>query len=176
MISGAADYTVCYFDKRLKTTHAHQLALPVIFYSPLQTLYWYDKPSVIQEVPELEFFDNVPVTFDETKVINDKIGQQVTIARRNGENWYVGSIGNDEPQKVNIPLDFLPSGKKFKATLYTDDDAVQTSTKVKVITLVVDRNTVLKFQLKAKGGSAMQLSPATADTIKKTKRYRGEML
>ena len=45
MINGAADYTICYFDKRLKTTHAHQLAASLVFYSPLQTIFWYDKPS-----------------------------------------------------------------------------------------------------------------------------------
>ncbi|HET9570683.1 MAG TPA: glycoside hydrolase family 97 catalytic domain-containing protein [Bacteroidales bacterium] len=176
MIAGAADYTVCYFDKRLKTTHAHQLALPVIFYSPLQSFYWYDKPSVIQEVVELEFFDNVPVTFDDTKVINDKIGQQVTIARRSGENWFVGTIGNDEPQTVAVPLGFLMPDKKYKAILYTDDDAVLTPTKVKVSTLIVDRNAVLKFQLKVKGGSAIRLLPATNADVKQLKRYKGEML
>lgn len=47
MINGAADYTICYFDKRLKTTHAHQLAASLVFYSPLQTIFWYDKPSFI---------------------------------------------------------------------------------------------------------------------------------
>ena len=176
LIAGAADYTVCYFDKRLKNTHAHQLALSVIYYSPLQTFYWYDRPAIIEEVPELEFFDNVPVTFDETKVINDKIGQQVTIARRNGDKWYVGTIGNDERQKVDVPLDFLRPDKKYKATIYTDDDAVQTPTKVKVTTLIVDHNAVLKFQLKVKGGSAVQLVPATTADIKKEKRYKSEII
>jgi Glycoside hydrolase 97. len=173
MIAGAADYTVCYFDKRLKTSHAHQLALPVIYYSPLQSFYWYDRPAIIKEVPELEFFDNVPVTFDETKVINDQIGQQVTIARRSGEAWYVGTIGNDDPQTVKVALGFLLPDKKYKAVLYTDDDAVQTATKVKVSSLLVDQNTVLKFQLKAKGGSAIQLLPATATEVKHLKRYKG---
>ena len=55
LISGAADYTICYYDKRLKTTHAHQLAASVIFYSPLQTLFWYDKPSFYNNEPEITF-------------------------------------------------------------------------------------------------------------------------
>ena len=44
-LAGAADYTICYFDPRIKTTHAHQLALAAVYYSPLQTLYWYDRPE-----------------------------------------------------------------------------------------------------------------------------------
>ena len=48
-IAGPADYTVCYFDHRLKTTHAHQLAMAVVSYSPLQWIFWYDKPSAVRE-------------------------------------------------------------------------------------------------------------------------------
>jgi alpha-glucosidase len=51
MINGAADYTICYYDHRLKTTHAHQLAASLVFYSPLQTLFWYDRPSAYQGEP-----------------------------------------------------------------------------------------------------------------------------
>ena len=100
----------------------------------------------------------------------------MTIARRNGDKWYVGTIGNDERQKVDVPLDFLRPDQKYKATIYTDDDAVQTPTKVKVTTLIVDHNAVLKFQLKVKGGSAVQLVPATTADIKKEKRYKSEII
>jgi alpha-glucosidase len=77
-IVGAADHTICYYHqiglksnltRYIKTTSAHQLALAVIFYSPLQFLYWYDKPSDVQNEPELEFFDQVPVAWDDTKVV-----------------------------------------------------------------------------------------------------------
>lgn len=172
MIAGAADYTVCYFDPRIKNTHAHQLAFPVIFYSPLQTLYWYDTPERIQEVPELEFFDQVPVTFDDTKVIHDKIGEYVTIARRNGEDWFVGSIGNNEAQKLSTPLHFLAAGQNYVAHIYTDDDKVETPTKVRITRLIVNNESVLHFRLKERGGCTIHLSPATKDDLKKYKTHK----
>lgn len=172
MIAGAADYTVCYFDPRIKNTHAHQLAFPVIYYSPLQTLYWYDTPARIAEVPELEFFDNVPVTFDDTKVVHDKIGEYVTIARRSGDDWFVGSIGNNDAQKIATPLDFLQVGQKYVAHLYTDDDHAQTPTKVGITRLIVDSTSILNFRFKARGGCAIHLSPATKDDLKKYKTYK----
>lgn len=176
MIAGAADYTVCYFDPRVKNTHAHQLAFPVIFYSPLQTLYWYDTPERIQEVPELEFFDNVPVTFDDTKVIHDKIGEYVTIARRSGDDWFVGSIGNNDAQKISMPLHFLTAGQKYVAHIYTDDDHVQTPTKVKITRLIVDSLSVLNFQFKERGGCTIHLLPVAKDDLKKYKPYKKNMV
>ena len=47
-LCGPADYTPCYFNARVKNTHAHQLAMPVVYYSPVTFLYWYDTPSLYQ--------------------------------------------------------------------------------------------------------------------------------
>jgi alpha-glucosidase len=81
-IGGAADYTICYYTNRIKTTHAHQLAMAAVYYSPIQTLFWYDKPSQSKDEPELEFWRKIPTTWDETKVVNGKIGEYITIARK----------------------------------------------------------------------------------------------
>lgn len=159
MISGAGDYTVCYFDPRIKNTHAHQLAFPVIYYSPLQTLYWYDTVDRVEEVPELEFFDKVPVVFDDTKVIHDKIGEYVTIARRKGEEWFIGTIGNNDAQDVSVPFDFLENEKTYLAHIYVDDDTVDTGTKVGVSKVEVNSTTVKKFRLKPSGGIAIHVYP-----------------
>lgn len=174
-IFGAADYTVCYFDPRLtKTTHAHQLALPVIFFSPLQTLYWYDTPKRIVEVPELEFFDQVPTTWDETKVIHDFMGEYVSIARRKDAGWWYGSICGDSARQTQLPLNFLETGKTYIATLYTDDASVQTVTHVKVSSILVTNNQILKIDLKASGGCAVKIEPSTKESGNGIKRYKGE--
>ncbi|GAB6011320.1 glycoside hydrolase family 97 catalytic domain-containing protein [Viscerimonas tarda] len=172
MIAGAADYTVCYFDPRIKNTHAHQLALPVVFYSPLQTLYWYDTPARIEDVPELDFFDKAPVTWDETQVIHDKIGEYVTIARRNNEDWFVGTIGNNDARKITTSLNFLKNGQKYVAHIYNTDERLQTSTKVKITTVIVDNTTLLPFLLKERDGCAIRLSPATKEDLKQYKAYK----
>jgi len=158
-IAGAADYTICYYDKRIKTTHAHQLALAAIYYSPLQTLYWYDKPEFYQGEPEIEFFDKVPTVWDETKVLEGTPGQFITTARRKGEEWFIGTITNNDARNLKVSLSFLPKGKKYLASIYSDDSSVNTKTKIKVQKIKVDSRTVIDTRLLASGGQAVWLSP-----------------
>ena len=172
MICGAGDYTVCYFDPRLKNTHAHQLTFPVMYFSPLQTLYWYDTPDRIKEVPELEFFDNVPVVWDETKVVDDAIGEHVVIARRSGEQWFAGAITNDDGRTLPVPTDFLETGKDYVLRVYTDDPASDSPTKVKCARYIVKGGQALTFNLQPKGGAAMHFIPATQADVKAYKRLK----
>ena len=158
-ICGAADYTICYYDKRIKTTHAHQLALAAIYYSPLQTLYWYDKPAMSKDEPELEFWDKIPTIWDETRVLQGEIGQYITTARRKGEEWFIGTITNNEARELTLKFDFLPKGKKYKMKTYSDDPSVKTATKVKVEEKIVNNGTVIKINLQSSGGQAAWLSP-----------------
>ena len=161
MLCGAGDYTVCYFDPRIRNTHAHQLAFPVIFFSPLQTLYWYDTPARTADVPELEFFDNVPVVWDDTKVIDDSIGEHIAIARRSGEEWFAGAISGENACEIEVPTgDFLEKGRKYIVRTYTDDEDADTPTKVRVAGYVIEGGDVLRFRLLAKGGAAMHFIPA----------------
>jgi len=170
-LAGAADYTICYYDKRLKTTHAHQLAMTAVYNSPLQFLYWYDQPSAYQGEPEIEFFDNVKTVWDDTKVLAGEIGEYVSIARRSGEEWFVGTMTNNDARKVSTSLSFLDNGKKYVANLYTDDDTVQTRTNVRITRVIVDSDSELSFQLKASGGCAIHLVPANKDDLRKHKAY-----
>lgn len=158
-IAGAADYTICYYDKRIKTTHAHQLALAAIYYSPLQTLYWYDKPAMSQDEPELEFWDRIPVSWDETRVVQGAPGEYITTARRKGEEWYVGTITNNQARTVTLSCDFLPKGKTYTARIYSDDPAAPTATKVKVEEKKITASTLLPIKLQASGGQAIWIKP-----------------
>lgn len=172
MLCGAGDYTVCYFDPRIRNTHAHQLAFPVLFFSPLQTLYWYDTPARVKEVPELEFFDNVPVVWDDTRVIDDAIGQHVAIARRSGGEWFVGAISGDEACEVTLPTDFLEAGRDYVMRAYTDDETVDTPTHVRVSRHLVRGGMPLHFAFKARGGAALHFQPADSVDTKGIKRLR----
>jgi len=166
-VAGAADYTFCYFYRKelghptrhIQNTSAHQLALPVIYYSPLQWMYWYDKPDDYQNEPELAFWDVLPTTWNNTKVLNGEIGKYITVARRNADKWFVGSITNTDARDLKVPLDFLEPGKKYEATLYFDDDQVATRTRVGISKQKVDAKTVLNIQLKASGGQAILIEP-----------------
>lgn len=158
-MAGAADYTLCYYDKRIKTTHAHQLAMAAVYYSPIQTLFWYDKPSFSNNEPELEFWDKIPTSWDDTKYLQGKPGESVTVARRSGGDWFIGTLNNDSAKAIDISFDFLPTGRKYTATIYSDDDKVQTATKVAVKKMTVTSASKLNVPLKAAGGQAVWLTP-----------------
>jgi alpha-glucosidase len=158
-IAGPADYTICYYDHRIKTTHAHQLALAAIYYSPLMTLFWYDRPAAYQQEPEVEFFEKIPASWDETKVLDGQPGEFITMARRRGEDWFLGSITNDSARSTTIALSFLPRGKKYMATIYSDDTTVKTATHVRRLQKKVDASAVLTVGLLPSGGEAIWLSP-----------------
>lgn len=154
-IGGAADYTICYYTNRIKTTHAHQLAMAAVYYSPIQTLFWYDKPAQSKDEPELEFWRKIPTTWDETKVVNGKIGEYVTIARKSGNDWFLGCMTNNDALKLTIDFSFLTAGKKYKAHLYYDDASVNTATKVGMKTIDVDSTSQLEADLLPSGGYAV---------------------
>jgi alpha-glucosidase len=166
-VAGAADYTFCYFFRKelghptrhIQNTSAHQLALPVIYYSPLQWMYWYDQPGSYQNEPELAFWDVLPTTWNDTKIINGEIGKYITVARRSGDKWFVGCITNTDAREQKIPLDFLEPGKKYEATFYFDDDQVATRTHVGISKQKVDAKTVLNIKLRPSGGQAILIEP-----------------
>ncbi len=157
-IAGPADYTICYYDKRIKTTHAHQLALAAIYYSPLQTLFWYDQPGAYQGEPEITFFEKIPTVWDETSVLQGEIGQYISTARRSGNDWFVGTITNTEGRSLKLPCRFLTKGKKYIAHIYSDDATATTGTRVKVSSREVDASTVLDMSLLPSGGEAIWIT------------------
>jgi alpha-glucosidase len=173
-LCGPADYTICYYHRPelkprlaetqnthvLRTTSMHQMALSVVYYSPLQFMYWYDKPEDSKDEPELEFFDHVPTVWDDTKVLDGEIGKYITIARKKNDEWFVGSITNNDARDIKINCSFLPAGKKFKATIYYDDPKSPIRTKVSMKQIVVDSKSVLDAHLLGSGGHAIWMRPA----------------
>ena len=176
MLAGPGDHTICYFAPRVERawSHGFQLAKSVCIYSPWQFLYWYDRPGgsdpnkggaggsrrTITEVPELEFFDNVPTVWDETSVIHARIGCYAVIARRSGRRWFVGCMNAGKQRALDVPLGFLPAGTRYVAHIYSDDASAKTPTRVKVETRPVDSTTTLRVSIKAPGGVAIRLAPA----------------
>ena len=159
MINGAADYTICYFDKRLKVTHGHQLAASMVYYGPLQVLYWYDTPERVEDVPELKWLDELPTTWDESHVLSGTPGESIVIARRKGTDWYVAAMTNTEGRTVTItPADFLTAGK-WQTTIYNDDPSVDTSTKVGVTNRIVHGKSSIRLQLQPSGGAVLRFTP-----------------
>jgi len=134
----------------------------VIYYSPLQWMYWYDKPDDYQGEPELEFWDALPTVWDDTKVIGGEIGQYITVARRSGDEWFVGTITGNDPRELEIPLSFLDKDRSYRAVIYSDDETVNTRTHVKTEQAKVTKETVLHVKLKPSGGRAIRIIPFPA--------------
>jgi alpha-glucosidase len=166
-VAGPADYTYCYYYRKelghptrfIANTSAHQLALPVVYYSPFQFLFWYDKPEDYKGEPEIAFWDAMPTIWDDTKVLCGEISKYISVARRSGNSWFIGTITNTEARELKIPLGFLTPGKKYEATIYSDNPTVNTRTKVGVNQVRVDSSTILTIQLQASGGEAILIRP-----------------
>jgi alpha-glucosidase len=129
-LAGPVDFTAGAFDtkfeqwrpdSRVPTTLAKQLALYVVIYSPWQMLC--DLPENYEgNLPALQFLKDVPTNWDKTVGLNSKIGEFTTIARkdRDSENWYLGSITNEDGRVISVDLDFLDEGAWYTVKGYQD--------------------------------------------------------
>jgi len=98
-------------------TRCHQLAMFVVYESPLMMVC--DDPAAYRNQPGLEFIKNVPSSWDETKVIEGKIAEEIIIARRSGADWYVGGMTDWTARDVSISLSFLDKGE-YQAEIFQD--------------------------------------------------------
>ena len=170
-IAGAADNTNCYFTNRVDKmgSHAAQMAKAVCIYSPLQFLFWYDRPvpdslltgkeGEIKEVPELAWYDALPTVWDETLVLESDMEKFTTIARKSGDSWFLGSLNGLASRSVHLKFDFLEKNKKYKAIIYTDDESLNTSTNVKISTMNIDWQSALTLNVSERNGFAIHILP-----------------
>ena len=177
MIGGAADYTICYYDSRLKNTHAHQLAASLVMYSPMQTILWYDSYKAYDGEPEMEWFENLQTTFDDSRVLDGRPAENVVMARRKGEEWFVGAMTGNDGREQDVCLSFLDEGRTYLAYIYTDGGAeVKTRTQVRCSYFTVDASQTMHFRLLPRGGAAVRFVPLDKKAAKGYRRYRGGLL
>jgi alpha-glucosidase len=139
-------------------TRAHQLALYAIFESAFQMAS--DYPEAYQGQPDFEFIKAAPTVWDETHVVNGKPGDFITVARRRGREWFIGSITGWHPNELDISLEFLGRGE-FVAEVYADAaDADTNPTHTARETKKVTASTVLHVKLANGGGAAIRVRPA----------------
>jgi len=183
MLSGPFDFTPGIFDllfeevrpnNRVNTTLAKQLALYVVIYSPLQMAA--DLPENYENQPAFQFIVDVPVDWQDTRVLHGQIGDYVTFARkdRNSEDWYIGSITDEEGRTLETKLSFLDAGRKYVAEIYADATEANWKTNPLAIDIskaVVDQTTMLKLRLAPGGGQAMRIRPATAEEASRIPPY-----
>ena len=129
-------------------TRCHQLAMFVVYESPLMMVC--DDPAAYRGQPGLEFIRHVPSSWDETKVIEGKIAEEIIIARRRGADWYVGGMTDWTAREVSIPLGFLGEGE-YEAEVYRDV-AADRPTEMEIVKMVVNARSELAVRM-ASGGA-----------------------
>lgn len=173
-LAGPADYTPGGFrnatedgfvardtNPMVMGTRAQQLALYVVFMTPFPMVS--DSPQAYAGQPAFQFIRDVPVSWDETRVLNGEPGQFITVARRHEEEWDLGSITNWTPRTLRVPLTFLSSGTKYTAEIYEDaPDAAVEPTHVTIRHQDVSPGDILTLALAPGGGSAIRFVPHRA--------------
>lgn len=160
-LCGPADYTLCYFNSRVKNTKTHQLAMAAVYFSPLQFMFWYDRPADCHDEAELKFWHDIPTVWDDSRALDGSPGEFIVQARRSGNHWYVGAMNGLTAREISInTADFLEKGKKYRVEIYTDDAQLQTRTQVAISTLkTVKYGKTLTLHLPASGGAALHFLP-----------------
>lgn len=158
-MTGAADYTICYDAANysrldMKTTKAHQLALSIILFSPLQHIFWYGSPEWYSNEMEIELFKNLPTVWDDFKVIDGFPRRYYALARRKGDTWYVAAITGLLQTDIEFPLSKI-SKKSCTVTLYEDTSDAS----IKKTIFPANPSDILKISLRPNSGSVMVIKP-----------------
>ena len=144
-----AQFQVSFTRPQVMGSRAHQLAMFVVYDSPLQMVA--DSPDVYVDAPGADFIRLVPTTWDETRVLDGAIGEYIVLARRSGADWYVGAMGNEAARTLDLDLTFLGDGA-FEATLWQD---AATPAEVRRDTRRLHSGDALRLALAEGGGGAV---------------------
>ncbi|MBV4359642.1 glycoside hydrolase family 97 protein [Parasegetibacter sp. MAH-26] len=173
LMGGPMDYTPGIFKlknyspedptRQVHTTLVKQMALYITMYSPVQMVS--DLLENYEAKPDaFQFIKDVPVDWDDSKILEAEPGDYITIARKEKgkDNWFIGAITDENARTTNIPLDFLDKGKKYIAVVYADGDKADwkdNPESYKIQKLKVDAKTKLNLKLAPGGGAAISIMP-----------------
>jgi len=136
-------------------TRAHMMAMYVVLENYLGMVC--DYPQAYEGQPGFDFIQKVPTTWDETKVVDAKVGEYIILARRKENDWYVGAITNNEARAIDIPMSFLSTGQ-YLARIYSDsNDALIQPNHIIETTKEISSSDFFTIYLAKGGGMAMHL-------------------
>lgn len=168
LLAGPLDYTPGIFDLkfdpqeqyRVHTTLAKQLAMYVTLYSPMQMAA--DMVENYENQPAFAFIEQVPVSWDETRVLQGEIGDYISMARRKDGQWFIGSMTDEQPRNLTVNLDFLSAGIPYIAKIYADSIETEFDTNPTAIFIgeyLVKKGDTLTSILASGGGQAVHIYP-----------------
>lgn len=135
------------------TTRGHALSMYVVYDSPLQMVA--DSPDAYVGQDGLDFLQIVPASWDETRILDGKLGQYIVSARRINNVWFVGLMTNEEGREVTLDLSFLPKGQ-YGVDIWQDGVAID-RLEIKKGVKLVTRTLTLKAA--ANGGAVARIYP-----------------
>ncbi|MGH7227266.1 MAG: glycoside hydrolase family 97 catalytic domain-containing protein, partial [Gemmataceae bacterium] len=142
---------------------------PLVIGTPSRTLASYvvyqnhlpmvaDYPSAYRGHPGLPMLAKIPTSWDDTKALSGVVGEYIVIARRHGEDWYLGAMNDRRPRAVEVPLRFLGSGR-YRAEIFADDPQEEKVQRLVRRTEEVGAQDALKIGLASAGGYLARLTP-----------------
>lgn len=181
LLSGPMDYTPGTFDilleksknspdfkkwhaldkgnSRVNTTLSKQLANWVILYSPVQMAS--DLIEHYEGHPAFQFFRDFDADCDWSKALDGEPGQFVVIVRKAKDNYFLGASTNESARTVDVKLDFLESGRSYKATIYADAPATNwktNPTEYQITERIVTADDILNIKMAEGGGQAVSFT------------------
>jgi len=159
--ANAKTFKVHYTAPMVLGTRCHMLGMYVVLENEQGMVCDYPQAYIAQ--PGFEFLQQVPLTWDETKVLNAEVSEYITIARRKGDEWYIGSIGNNTPHDIQTSLAFLPPGY-YTAEIYSDaPDADTDPDHLTKTVLQVSNKSVIATKMVGGGGQVIRLYKKITD-------------
>ena len=151
------DWSACYYRPMSMGTRCHQLAAYIVHDSPLTMLC--DAPTNYKnETDCVAFITSIPTLTDETSILAGELGQYIVTARRRDADWYVGGMTNWDERDLVVDFNFLPKGKRYKATLFADGiNANKQAEDYQMSQFDVDSETQIPLHLASGGGFAIRL-------------------
>lgn len=151
----ASQFKVHYIRPMMFGTRCHQLAMYVVLESYLGMVA--DYPDAYKGQPGFDLLTQIPTTWDEVRVLAAEVGQHITLARRKGDDWFVGSITNSKAREIPVKMDFLSDGV-YTAEVYADaPDVAQNPNHLTQQTRTVRKTDAVMLKLAAGGGQVIRL-------------------
>ena len=179
LVSGPMDYTSGIFNlteyryfapdnrkinlnHQIPSTISKELALYVVIYAPVQMAA--DLPENYEGHPAFQFIKDVPTDWETSICVNGEIGEYITMVRKdiNSDDWYLGSITNENSRALSVSLSFLDADKQYNATVYKDPEAggwKKRPEEVVIQSQLVDSGSDLGIVIPSGGGQAIRFSP-----------------
>ena len=151
------NWVECYENPVSMGTRCHQLACYVVHDSPFTMLC--DAPTNYEQEPEyVNIITSIPDTWEETRILQGKMGSYIVTARRRGNDWYVAGQTNWDEREIMLPLDFLPASTAYRATIVTDGiNANHNAEDYQVETTSLVSGGQIRLQLASGGGFLLKL-------------------